>query len=261
MNDLFKISNIVFSLERTLISDIAWTKFAVYEHKERDFFIINDKNNLSFRDAYFLYGEEIERIIFNKSGVLTVSDAWKQGRYISFEPKINAEQAIMQMFSVHAVYHKGILFHSSLVATENRKGIMFLGPSGIGKTTQAELWNRFRNAMIINGDITFSQEIEEIFYSCGVPWHGSSPYCENAKVPLSSMILLKQSSKNSIRELVGLEKVVEVSRSVFYPRWMDNGIEQCLSILERLLKNTPVYELSYRPDKESVRLVEKTVFG
>ena len=67
--------------------------------------------------------------------------------------------------------------------------------------------------------------------------------------------------KNSIRELTGFERVTAVSESVFYPRWLENGMELCLEILDHLLSSVPVYELSCRPDEEAVRLVEETVFG
>lgn len=138
---------------------------------------------------------------------------------------------------------------------------MFLGPSGIGKTTQAELWNQYRDALIINGDVVFVQETPEAFLGWGTPWHGSSPYCENTSVPVKALIVLKQAPENSIRELTGFEKVTAVSNNVFYPRWLEGGMELCLETLNHLLSAVPVYELSCRPDEEAVRLTEEAVFG
>ena len=46
------------------------------------------------------------------------------------------------------------------------------------------------------------------------------------------MIVLKQAPENSIRELTGFEKVTAVSNSVFYPRWLENGMELCLETLD-----------------------------
>lgn len=43
----------------------------------------------------------------------------------------------MQIFYAHAVQRHMIQLHSSLVDFQGH-GILFLGPSGIGKTTQAE---------------------------------------------------------------------------------------------------------------------------
>src|SRR5699024_2255190 len=99
------------------------------------------------------------------------------------------------------------------------------------------------------------------FLGWGTPWHGSSPYCENTNVPIHAMIILKQDSKNSIRELTAFEKVTAVSNSVFYPCWLENGMELCLNSLDHLLTAIPVYELSCRPDEEAVKLTEETVFA
>ena len=153
-----------------------------------------------------------------------------------------------------------IQFHSSLIRVGGN-GLMFLGPSGIGKTTQAELWNQYRDALIINGDVVFVQETSDDFLGWGTPWHCSSPYCENTSVPVKALIVLKQAPENSIRELTGFEKVTAVSNNVFYPRWLEGGMELCLETLNHLLSALPVYELSCRPDEEAVRLTEEAVFG
>lgn len=165
-----------------------------------------------------------------------------------------------QLFYSAGVKQKMLQIHSSLIEYHGH-GLMFLGPSGIGKTTQAELWNQYRGALIINGDVVFVQETEDSFLGWGTPWHGSSPYCENTNVPVRAMVVLKQAPDNSIRELTGFEKVTAVSNSVFYPRWLENGMELCLETLDHLLSSVPVYELSCRPDEDAVRLVEDTVFN
>ena len=152
-----------------------------------------------------------------------------------------------------------IEIHCSTIDVDGR-GALFLGPSGIGKTTQAELWNKYRGAKIINGDIGFVQETQDGFLAWGTPWHGSSPYCENTSVPLHAMVILKQAPENTIRRLDGFEKVREAADSVFYPTWLENGMELCLDVLNHLLDRIPVYELSCRPDEEAVRLTETTIF-
>lgn len=168
---------------------------------------------------------------------------------------------LLRFFSIYCIQkHRILQFHSSIIETSGC-GIMFLGPSGIGKTTQAELWQKYRSSLIINGDIVFVQETESGFLGWGTPWHGSSPYCENTSVPLKAMVVLKQAEQNSIRELTGFEKVTEVSNCVFYPRWLEDGMELCLQTLDHLLTSIQVYELRCRPDEDAVRLTEQTVFG
>ena len=167
---------------------------------------------------------------------------------------------INQIFYTHAVQRHMIQIHSSMIEYSGN-GLLFLGPSGIGKTTMAELWNKYRGALIINGDMNFVQETDECFLGWGTPWHGSSPYCENTSVPVKALIVLKQAPENSIRELKDFEKVQLVSNNIIYPTWLEGGMELCLETLNHLLSALPVYELSCRPDEEAVRLTEEAVFG
>ena len=212
------------------------------------------------------YGLEIldctnsKYIIRREKDLMLVDNIWKNAEVFILYNERNVNSFLCQLFYTHAVQEHIIYLHSSLIEFQGR-GLMFLGPSGIGKTTQAELWNRYRDALIINGDVVFVQETQDSFLGWGTPWHGSSPYCENTSVPVHTMIVLKQAQENSIRELTGFEKVTAVSNNVFYPRWLENGMELCLETLDHLLTQIPVYELSCRPDEDAVRLTEETVFG
>lgn len=234
-------------------------------------FEVKDINNPVFKVASLeneeAYGLEIvkipngEKIVVRyEEDIMLVDSLWEKAWFLPLRREKHLNDFICQLFYTHAVQKHMIYQHSSLIDVGGR-GIMFLGPSGVGKTTQAELWNKYRDALIINGDRVFVQETENAFLGWGTPWHGSSPYCENASVPVEALIVLKQAPENSIRELTGFEKVTAVSESVFYPRWLEGGMELCLETLDHLLTALPVYELSCRPDEAAVELVEKTVFG
>lgn len=209
---------------------------------------------------YYRFSKEWSHIIRQKEDVMLVDAAWKQATILPLVDQTHIDSFLCQIFYTHAVQRHIIYLHSSLIDYQGN-GLMFLGPSGIGKTTQAELWNQYRDALIINGDVVFVQETPDAFLGWGTPWHGSSPYCENTSVPVKALIVLKQAPENSIRELTGFEKVTAVSNNVFYPRWLEGGMELCLETLNHLLSALPVYELSCRPDEDAVRLTEEAVFG
>lgn len=203
--------------------------------------------------------ENISNIITYNLDFIGVNDDWSFVQVPLLNCRETIDVFLRKVFYTHAVQRRMLQLHSSLIDFQGQ-GLMFLGPSGIGKTTQAELWNRYRDARIINGDIVFVQEKEDCFLGWGTPWHGSSPYCENASVPVKVLVVLKQAPENSIRELTDFEKVTAVSNSVFYPQWLENGMELCLETLDHLLTRLPVYELRCRPDEEAVKLTEETIF-
>lgn len=159
-----------------------------------------------------------------------------------------------QVFYTHAARRNMLQLHCATVDDQGR-GILFLGPSGIGKTTQAERWVQYRGSSIINGDIGLVQRTDDGYVAWGTPWHGSSPYCLNACVPVKALVVLKQAPENRLRELTGFEKVSEVSGSVFYPTWLENGMELCTDTLNHLLTALPVYRLDNRADEEAVNLL------
>lgn len=191
--------------------------------------------------------------------IMFVDDGWQHMRILNVKDERSVSVFLLQIFYAQAVQRHMIQIHSSMIRYQN-KGILFLGPSGIGKTTQAELWNQYRDALIINGDMNFVQETEEKFIGWGTPWHGSSPYCENTSVQICALVVLQQRKENSIRKLEGFEKVQKVSGNIIYPTWLENGMELCLETLDHLLKKLPVYELCCRPDEEAVQLVEERIF-
>lgn len=68
---------------------------------------------------------------------------------------------------------------------------------------------------------------------------------------------LKQAPENRLRELTGFEKVSEIAGSVFYPTWLEDGMELCTDTLNHLLTDLPVYRLDNRADRESVEILAK----
>lgn len=193
--------------------------------------------------------------------LLCVNSEWTEAKLTSFNgERVEIYKLLNALLLTHLSTCHVIEMHASLIQISDT-GVMFLGPSGIGKTTQAELWMQYRGADIINGDMVFVKQESDHFLGCGSPWHGSSPYCLNRQVPLSVLIVLKQSSVNSIRRLTGFEMVSAVMNSVFFPTWYAEGHAVVCKTLDALLKKLPVYELSCRPDEDAVRLTEETVFG
>lgn len=152
-----------------------------------------------------------------------------------------------------------LLMHASAVAIKD-EGIVFIGPSNIGKTTQAELWHRYENADILNGDKVFLQIEKNQITVFGNPWKGSSPYYLNKAVKVDPVVALRKGETNKIVELSDFEKMVDIIPHVFLPHWDAISTDQATHTLDLWLRSGSFYKLTCRPDREAVELVKKIVF-
>ena len=258
MKQKYKISDLIISCDFN--NSVYWDKFKINSTTIEDIKIDNiDKVQLRYELSYFNIPSNYSKCFQYFSEMMLVDNGWKNILLFPLKNELSRETLILQVFYANAVKRHMIQMHSSLVEYKG-EGIMFLGPSGIGKTTQAELWNKYLDAHIINGDIVYVEDKDNEFIGWGTPWHGSSPYCENTSVPVKALVVLKQGQENRIRKLEGFEKVSEVSNNIIYPMWIEDGMDLCLETLDHLLTHVPVYELVNKADEDSVLMVKQVVF-
>lgn len=262
ITSIYRVINFIFYINsykgiRTI--DSTWEKF---KYEKKDDYDIYVKLIHKKKEKYGIEHYKIEKTDFflfrYQDGLMLVDRKWEKVTIIGINTEI-VFAFLIQIFHTHAVRNHMIQVHSSLIEYKNN-GIMFLGPSGIGKTTQAELWHQYLDALIINGDMVFMEDKGDEFIGWGTPWHGSSPYCENTSVPVKALVVLKQGQENRIRKLEGFEKVSEVSNNIIYPMWIEDGMDLCLETLDHLLTHIPVYELVNKADEDSVLMVKQVVF-
>ena len=181
--------------------------------------------------------------------------------YSRFIMQINeecTEDVLSELFMVgfysYISLQNTLLMHASAVAYEG-KSIAFTASSGVGKTTQAELWAKYKGATILNGDKVFLKREQDGIHAWGSPWKGSSPYAENASAPLKAIVVLEQAEENSIQKLEGLDVLEYVVPHVFFPTWDERCEQAVLTFLDQVLEETDIYLLRCRPDESAVELL------
>jgi len=196
----------------------------------------------------------------NPSSILVSNLDWSE-TFISAaqDGDLSEELAIASVYSVLCSF-KTLFLHASAI-DYNGNGVIFVGPSGIGKTTQAELWNACCSADIINGDKAFVRIEADGAFVYGSPWKGSSPYCLNRKVPLKALVVLRQSKTNRIKALNAVELVEYFVPHVFLPHWDEKCMNAALETLNEIISCVPVFLLECRPDEEAVRITQELVLG
>ena len=114
----------------------------------------------------------------------------------------------------------GLLLHSSFIRWRG-KGILFSAPSGTGKSTQAELWEQYEGAEILNGDRAGLRQIEGKWTAFGLPLAGSSFIYRNESALLEGIIVLRQAGINRIRRLKPVEAFRDLYPETTVHQWRD----------------------------------------
>lgn len=153
-----------------------------------------------------------------------------------------------------------LLLHASFIRFQG-KGILFSAPSGTGKSTQADLWVKYENAEIINGDRAGMRRMEGGWEAFGLPVSGSSYIYRNDSAPVSAVIALRQGRKNNIRKLNPIEAMTFFYPETIVHQWDKCFTEKVVNLLLKLLEEVPVYLLECLPDEGAVRLVKETIMG
>lgn len=154
----------------------------------------------------------------------------------------------------------GIVMHASSIAWKG-KGILFTAPSGTGKSTHVNLWEKYMGdeVTVVNDDTPAIRFKGEEPILCGTPWSGSSDKFVNLEVPIKAIVALSQAPQNSIRKLGIFEALPMVMPRCFLPYFDEELMKKAYDVLEKIIEKIPIYHLQCRPDREAMELVYQCV--
>ena len=195
---------------------------------------------------------------FGNSLFLICSKDYREGRIImtSRISKTVLNNSLMMMFALATTGKDTLIIHAAVVSCEG-KGYLFLGPSGTGKSTHAQLWRKhFEGTELGNDDNPVVRD--GVVY--GSPWSGKKTPCyRNVSVPIGGIVMLSQAPYNKIRRLSGIEAYVDLAESVGGKFW-DSRIAEGLHQAENKLASTvPMWHLECLPDEAAARLCHDTI--
>ena len=153
------------------------------------------------------------------------------------------------------LHHEVLFFHSAQIGYKGR-GILFTAPSQTGKTTQAKLWKKYRNADIICNDRTLIRKIENSWLTYGYPLDGSEPVRSNKVNELGCIVVLRQSPICEIHRLGAAKAVSMLMGQMVMDTWSGEAKVRIMNLLLKLLEEKPIYLLSCTPDEDAVRTLE-----
>ena len=151
-----------------------------------------------------------------------------------------------------------ICLHAACVQTP-LGGILFSGPSGIGKSTQADLWCRYRNGRLINGDRPILSGVEGKWLAWGSPYAGSSRCYVNESCPITAIVMLEQGRDCVCRRLTKGEAFRAVWSGVTVHDWDPQFALRAMDLVTELIETVPVFRLRCTVGEESVDFLEKAL--
>ena len=156
------------------------------------------------------------------------------------------------------IENNGFILHSSFIKLKD-EAILFTAPSGTGKSTQAELWKTLRGAAIINGDRSVVRWEGDHIWTEGIPFAGSSSYCENESLPLRAIVCLSQAPSTSIRRVKGYEAFLNIWKECSVNAWDTKDVEKLSSIVTHVVTTIPIFHLACTPDESAIIALEKAL--
>ncbi len=156
--------------------------------------------------------------------------------------------------------HSGMMLHASAVELDG-KAYLFSGNSGMGKSTHTRLWQQVfgDRAQVFNDDKPALRRIDGKWYAYGTPWCGKDGINQNKKVPLAGICFLQQAQENKIRRLNAREVLSRVLAQTLFRFQNAKNLDQLLGLVDKLVRETPVFELENRPEPEAALLSYETM--
>ena len=159
----------------------------------------------------------------------------------------------------HLLKSNEFILHCSYIEYQN-KALLFSGPSGIGKSTQADLWQLYLESKIINGDRALIGFNEDGYLAQGWPVCGTSNICHNLSLPIQAIIMLEQGEENHITQLSKGQAFSLLYSQITMNKWNYLDHLKTMDLIEHLICTIPIYQYTCTISKEAVLYLKHTIY-
>lgn len=142
---------------------------------------------------------------------------------------------------------RGVLVHG-LGVSDQGEGLLFIGQSGAGKTTLANLYKPHQDVSILSDERVVVTQVGGQFWLSGTPWSGGAFTVSAETVPLRKVLFLEHGPRNVLmaERLIALGSLF--FQQLFLPFWNGEALAFALSFAEELLSTVPSYRLGFVND-------------
>ena len=157
-------------------------------------------------------------------------------------------------FAQAVAYYDGVSIHGATVMLNNN-AYLFLGKSGTGKSTHADLWQKtFEGCELLNDDNPTIRIIDDVVYVYGTPWSGKTPCYKNERCQLRGIVRLQQASKNIFKKQNGMGAFVTLLPGCAVLRFDSILYNKVCDTLFRIIENVKVGNLDCLPNQAAAQM-------
>lgn len=156
------------------------------------------------------------------------------------------------IFAQEILNFNGSFLHSSAVVLDG-KAYLFSAPSGTGKSTHTEKWCRLFGARYLNDDKPALRLVDGVWMAYGTPWSGKYDLSSNEGVPVGGVAVLRRGEENTITRMPPAQALPWIMSQTTH-RLGREDMEKQLSLMDRFLRQVPIWQLSCRNDDAAAYL-------
>ena len=159
----------------------------------------------------------------------------------------------MISFIYSSAYHDTVLVHGSCVRLGDASAL-FIGPSGVGKSTHSRLWTQHvKGAELLNDDQPALRVLPDgKVYVYGTPWSGKTPCYKNRGAELKAIFRMMQAADNRAVPLDGVNAFCALLDVTSLMKADMRTFSLISDTVARVADKVGVYVLRNRPDKGAV---------
>jgi hypothetical protein len=151
---------------------------------------------------------------------------------------------------------RGVLLHA-LGVSDRGKGLLFIGRSGAGKTTLANLYKPHQGVTVLGDERLVVTKRQGQFWLSGTPWPGGAFAVSADTVPLKKIYFLEHGPRNEVIadryfNLYGL-----FFQQLFLPFWNREALAFALRFGEDLLSTVPAARLAFVNDTRVIEFLRE----
>lgn len=164
-------------------------------------------------------------------------------------------QPFGELLVLHHVCHgRGIIVHACGIADRGR-GLVFVGPSGVGKTTLAKIWKDQEGVVILNDEHVIIRKQGDRFWLYGTPWPGLALTVSPKAVPLDMVFFISHAKDNRLSTPGPVAASISLFPELFLPFWDRGGLDCVAGFCEELVNGVEARQLGFVNDSRVIDFV------